>query len=165
MDFRRLVSEPCIYIKENNSKEITCIIAIYVDDILLAGKSKEIMYIKEQIKMYFNIKDIGDVDFVIGIKFEKCHDGYTIYQKQYIKDLLVKFKLTNSPSIKNLKPTDNYDLRKGTYDESLYGSAIGNLIYLAVCARPNIIFTVNKAARRSKNLKYTIDYSINFTKD
>jgi len=58
MDFRRLVSEPCIYIKENNSKEITCIIAIYVDDILLAGKSKEIMYIKEQIKMYFNIKDI-----------------------------------------------------------------------------------------------------------
>jgi len=98
MIFRRLVSEPCIYIKENNSKKIIRIISIYVDDLLFAGRAKEIMYVKEQIKMYFNIKDIGDVNFVIGIKFKKCHDGYIIHQKQYIKDLLVKFKLILCPS-------------------------------------------------------------------
>jgi len=100
-------SEPCFYIKENKSIEIIRIIAIYVDDILLTGKEKKTMYVKEQIKMYFNIKDIGDVNFIIGIKFEKCHDGYIIHQKQYIKDLLVKFKLTNSPLIKNLKHIEN----------------------------------------------------------
>ena len=50
MDFQRLVNEPCIYyIKENNSKEIICIIAIYVDDILLTGKAKEIMYVNKNI--------------------------------------------------------------------------------------------------------------------
>jgi hypothetical protein len=49
MDFRRLVNEPCIYIKENNSKEIICIIDIYVDDILLTGKAKEIMYVNKNI--------------------------------------------------------------------------------------------------------------------
>jgi len=27
--------------------------------------------VKEQIKTYFSIKDIGDVDFVEGINFEK----------------------------------------------------------------------------------------------
>ena len=75
MSFRRLTSEPCIYVKENNSNEIQCVIAVYVDDILLAGKEREIKYVKEQIKMHFNIKDIGDVDFIIGIKFEKCGDG------------------------------------------------------------------------------------------
>jgi len=54
---------------ENESKEILCSVADYVDDILLIGKEKEIIYVKEQIKVYFNIKDIGDIDFVIGIKF------------------------------------------------------------------------------------------------
>jgi len=49
MNFRRLTSEPCIYIKENNSKEIQCIVAVYVDDILLAGKEKENIHVKEQI--------------------------------------------------------------------------------------------------------------------
>jgi len=49
MDFRRLVNEPCIYIKENNSKEIIYIIDIYVDDILLTGKAKEIMYVNKNI--------------------------------------------------------------------------------------------------------------------
>jgi len=37
MKFRRPVSEPCVYVKENELKEIVCIIAVYVDDILLAG--------------------------------------------------------------------------------------------------------------------------------
>ena len=180
MNFRRLTSEPCIYIKENNSKEIQCIIAVYVDDILLAGKEKEIIYVKEQIKEYFNIKDIGEVDFIIGIKFEKCGDGYIIHQKHYIKDLLIKFKLVNSPPTKNLKPIEDLALRKERCDETLYRSAIGNLIYLAICTRPDIIFAVSKAARRNKNptledwanvqrifkyLKYTINYGIKFTKD
>ena len=41
MDFRRLISEPCLYIMENESKEVLCIVAVYVDDILLIGKQKK----------------------------------------------------------------------------------------------------------------------------
>jgi len=103
INFQRLTRKPCIYVKDNSLKEVQCIIAVYVDDILLAGKEREIIYVNEQIKMYFYIKDIGDVDFVIGIKFEKCHDGYILRQKQYIKDLFVIFKQTNSPPIKKFK--------------------------------------------------------------
>jgi len=84
-NFRVLTSESCIYIKENNSKEVQCIIAMYVDDIILSGKEREIKYVKEQIKIYYNIKDIGDVNFIIGIKFEKRSDEYIIHQKQYKK--------------------------------------------------------------------------------
>jgi len=47
MGFRRLISEPCLYIMEIESKEILCIVAVYVDDILLIGKEKEIIYVKE----------------------------------------------------------------------------------------------------------------------
>jgi len=44
---------------------------VYVDDILIVGKSKEINNTKNRIKNKFKIKEIGDVDFVIGIKFIK----------------------------------------------------------------------------------------------
>ena len=41
--------------------------SVYVDDILIAGTLTEINSVKESIKRKFNIKDIGDVEFVIGI--------------------------------------------------------------------------------------------------
>ncbi|KAG4082351.1 hypothetical protein H8356DRAFT_1342598 [Neocallimastix lanati (nom. inval.)] len=102
-----LVNEPCIYIKENNSKEIICIIDIYVDDILLT----------EHIKMYFNIKDKGDVDF-------------------------------------------NSELRKGTCDETLYRSEIGNLIFLAVCTRLDIIFCCQQRSKKKQESLTLEDYSV-----
>jgi len=47
MGFRRLISEPCLCITEIESKEVLCIVAVYVDDILLISKEKEIIYVKE----------------------------------------------------------------------------------------------------------------------
>jgi len=47
-----------------------------VDDIFISGKDNEITKIKDQIKQKFNIKEIGNVDFVIEIKFEKCKNRY-----------------------------------------------------------------------------------------
>jgi len=38
---------------------------VHVDDILIADKSKEINNTKNKIKNKFEIKEIGDVDFVI----------------------------------------------------------------------------------------------------
>jgi hypothetical protein len=37
MKFKRLISEPCIYIKQDNNGKIVCILLVYVDDILIAG--------------------------------------------------------------------------------------------------------------------------------
>jgi len=58
---------------------------VYVDDILILGKKNEILDVKDQIKIIYKIKDIGKVDFVIGIKFEKQKNGNILHQKGYIK--------------------------------------------------------------------------------
>ena len=100
-----------------------------MDDIVLAGNNKEIMNVKEHIKTFFHIKDIGNIDFVIGIKFEKCVDGYIMHQRQYIKDLINRFKLAESSPVKILKPVENIKLRRKLCDETLYGSAVGNILY------------------------------------
>ena len=33
-----MVSEPCIYVKNDKNKNVLCIVDIYVDNILIAGK-------------------------------------------------------------------------------------------------------------------------------
>jgi len=38
IEFRRMVSEPCIYVKNDKNKNVLCIVDIYVDNILIAGK-------------------------------------------------------------------------------------------------------------------------------
>ena len=73
---------------------------VYVDDILLTGKEKVIINNKEQIKINYNIKYIGEVNFVIGIKFEKQSDVYIIYQRGYLRELLNKLRLTNCTPVR-----------------------------------------------------------------
>jgi len=180
IDFRRLTSEPCVYVKENGAKDIVCILAVYVDDILLIGKENEIKNVKKQINTNFDIKDIGEVDFVIGIKFKKCTDGYIIHQKGYIKELLDKYKISQYTPVRNLKPTENKKLRNKSFDQTTYRSAIGNLLYLAVCTCPDIMFSVSRASRKNNNptledwsnllrifryLKATENYGIRFSKE
>ena len=53
INFNPLTSELCIYIRKNSYNKITCIIAVYIDDILLIGKENEVLKVKEQIKTNF----------------------------------------------------------------------------------------------------------------
>jgi len=64
--------------KKDRNNNITCILAIYVDDILIADKTKKINKIREEIKNKYELSDIGEIDFIIGIKFIKCNVGYIL---------------------------------------------------------------------------------------
>jgi len=63
MNFRRLVSEPYIYVKYHETKEIICIITVYIDNILIIGKNRDVLFVNNQIKEKYKIKDIGEVNF------------------------------------------------------------------------------------------------------
>eukprot|EP00833_Pecoramyces_ruminatium_P007550 jgi/Orpsp1_1/1181582/evm.model.c7180000077787.1 len=141
LNFKRLQSEPCVYVKRSKEGKILCILVINVDDILISENEPQIEITKRQIKRKFNIKEIGDVDFVIGIKFEKYENGYFLNQERYINDILNKYNIDNNKKIRTLKPLENEKLRKRKFDETVYRSAIGRLLYLAICTRPNILFS------------------------
>ena len=178
--FRRLLSEPCIYVKHSEDGKVNCMLSVYVDDKLIAGSNISIELNKNLIKDVFNIKEVGEVDFVIGIKFIKCKDGYILHQKGYIKELLRKFNINKCYPVRSPKPIEDYILRKRKFNETQYRGAIGNLLYLAISTRPDILFAVSKAARKNKNpteedwenvmrifkyLKGTINYGIKFSKN
>ena len=59
MGFIQSTSDPCIYI---SLKEETFVIAVYVDDIIPAGKTdKRIKEVKEALAKSFKVKDMGDL--------------------------------------------------------------------------------------------------------
>jgi hypothetical protein len=81
---RQLKSDMCIFVNTN------LIIAVYVDDICIASKNiKHIIEFKEAISLEFKIKDLGFVNFVLGIKIDIIKNGnWILHQKIYIDSLI-----------------------------------------------------------------------------
>jgi hypothetical protein len=152
--FKRLRSDPCLYTKQNKQGKIICIVTVYVDDILLTGEDKEIDTAKKLLNKEFNVTDIGLADIIIGIKFVKCGDGYLLHQKRYLDDILTKFNVDSFKPCSNTIPEKHNDLAQRKFDPTKYRQAIGSLLYLAICTRPDILFSVSRAARKSQDPNY-----------
>jgi len=112
--------------------------AVYVDDILIAGKEDEIKLTKTLLKENFEATDTGEVNFIIGIKFEKLKDGYLIHQKRYLNEIFEKFEIYKYKECANMIPIENEMLKKKSFNPTKYRQAIGSLLYLAICTRPDI---------------------------
>ena len=95
------------------------------------------------------MKDLNEVDTILGIKVEKHEKGYALNQTHYIEKILDKFKHLNikdvsTPVDSSVKMQEN----KGRIIAQLeYASAIGCLMYVTYCTRPDIAFAVNMMSR------------------
>jgi len=101
-----------MFVKFNDKKEIICMLSIYVDDILITGVDNEIEYTVKLLKEIYNVKDVGDADFIIGIKIDKIGNGYLLQQERYLIDVLDKFGLTYCRSSNNICPVKLIDENK-----------------------------------------------------
>jgi hypothetical protein len=84
----------CVYIYNDNDK--LTILSLYVDDILLTGNcSKMIQRTKNFLGAKFEMKDMGDVTYVLGIKISRNRALKLLYldQEKYIENILKRFKM------------------------------------------------------------------------
>ena len=71
MGFVQTSSDPCLYV---SSEGELFIIAVYVDDILLAGKSdKRTKEVKRALSAQFEVKDLGDLHYLLGVAVNQNH--------------------------------------------------------------------------------------------
>ena len=118
-------------------------------------RSLRIQEVKDALAMQFDIKDIGNLHYFLGIKVLQDDKSKSIWigQPLYINHLLKKFgmqdcKAVGTPvdvSTKLVKATNNDEI----IDQQLYQSAIGSLLYLSVSTRPDITYAVSTLARFS----------------
>lgn len=149
--FIQLISEPCIFYKSYNNV-ISCLIGIYVDDMIITGTNKEIKEFINNITKKFKISKCQPIKYILGITIERDGFIYYVHQRNYIDKLLEEYNITNIKKATTPCTGDNtISENKTPFDITTYKSVLGSLIYLAKNTRPDISFAVHKAARHCEN--------------
>ncbi|WKA00618.1 hypothetical protein VitviT2T_018956 [Vitis vinifera] len=155
------VMDQCIYLKVSGSK--VCFLVLYVDDILLATNDKGLLHeVKQFLSKNFDMKDMGEASYVIGIKIhrDRFKGILGLSQETYINKVLERFRMKNcSPSVSPIVKGDRFnldqcpknDLEREQMKNIPYASAVGSLMYAQVCTRPNIAFAVGMLGRYQSN--------------
>jgi hypothetical protein len=78
------------------TKKIGVIICLFIDDMLIFSTNMiEIVETKRYLTSIFKMKDLDEVNTILGIKVKKHSSGYALNQSHYIKKMLDKFKHLN----------------------------------------------------------------------
>jgi len=99
--FSQTPSDPCIYVRTDTEGEIL-IVAVYVDDIILACNSPAKMnVVKEQLSQKFEMKDLGALHHFLGVKIVQDMSAGTVWAGQpfYIEKILRNFGMHDSKPV------------------------------------------------------------------
>jgi len=159
--FTKLISDTCIYIKRYAN--LICILAIYVDDLIIAASTLTIMNeVKRLLKSKYIMKDLGPINVILG-----CHivqnvtlGTITMDQSFYCKNILKTYfpdglNSTEVPmastTILSVNDCPTTDADKEQMRKFPYRQAVGSLLWLASGTRPDISFVVSQVAKFNSN--------------
>jgi hypothetical protein len=152
LEFNRCNKDLCVYLYKSGNT--FAILAVHVDDMLMASNSKQkLAEIKQGLSKFFRVKDLGEVNFLLGIEVTRNRQiGLVeLSQQAYIKQLLKRFNLRDAKSAPTpLSPGIHLTQDDcPTTDEERkdmagvpYANLIGALMYAAIGTRPDIAFAV-----------------------
>lgn len=149
--FVSIASDPCIYIDQKNRRYL----ALYVDDGLVLGlDQKSCLSVIHELNKHFETKRVNGIEF-LGIEINQTKTGVHLSQQKYIKEMLKQFKMedcseaiTPLADFKMLFEKNNEPSFQGPYR-----SAIGSLLYAALCTRPDILYATILLSRFNENPK------------
>jgi hypothetical protein len=132
------------------TKSLTMYILIYVDDIIITSSQPvAIDDLLRSLTHDFAVKDLGTLNFFLGLEVISNPHGILLSQQRYIMDLLFRTKMSEAKPINTpMASTTNLSAFEGEPfpDHTLYRSTVGSLQYLAL-TQPDIAFTVNKLSQ------------------
>ena len=118
-----------------------------VDDLLLIAKTMEqIEQMKRSLSDTFKMKDLGQLQYCLGVNFNWSTNGVSLCQKQYLSRILEKYGMSEAntvstqmdPNVKLVKD----DKCSKKLDPIQYQSMVGSLLHAARATRPDITHAV-----------------------
>jgi hypothetical protein len=118
--------------------------------------------VKNTLKSEFEVMDLGDLHWLLGIQIKFGPKGLELSQTAYIDSILSGLCLQDyNPTIlpidqgTTLTRSNHEDVLK---DIKTYQSMIGSIIYLVTGTRPNLTFTISFLAQCSSapNKQYVV---------
>ncbi|GJV20747.1 retrotransposon protein, putative, ty1-copia subclass [Tanacetum coccineum] len=128
---------------------------LYVDDMLIACKSKvEIGSTKSLLKREFDMKELGEEKKILGMEIvrDRSRKILRVSQFGYVSKILNNFRIDNGKLVKmplgwhfklSLKDCPVRDCDVKRMSKVPYANAVGSLMYLMVCTRPDIAYAVS----------------------
>jgi len=158
INFSRSNYDSCVYLKKLSSEEFIYLL-FYVDYMLIvAPNMEEIVRLKEQLGLAFEMKDLGATKRILSMEISRDRPNRKLFlsQKEFAKKVICRFgmekaKIVSTPLATHFKllatPSPKSKHEKKYMENVSYSSAVGSLMYLMVCTRPNIAQAVSVVSR------------------
>ncbi|RVW39496.1 Retrovirus-related Pol polyprotein from transposon RE1 [Vitis vinifera] len=136
-------SDHTMFFKQSNDGRMTILI-VYVDDIILTGDDTgEVERLKKVLATEFEVKDLGQMRYFLGMEVARSRKGISISQRKYVLDLLTETGMLGcKPSDTPIKARNRMESDGKPVDREKYQRLVGRLIYLSH-TRPDIAFAVS----------------------
>ena len=121
------------------------ILLLYVDDMIITSHMQSIQDLKHFLGRQFEMKDLGPLNYFLGLEVSSSADGYYLTQAKYTFDLISQASITDS---KIVDTSIEYNCRLNSHDDkplsdaTIYKQLVGSLIYLTI-TRPNISYAIH----------------------
>ena len=97
----KIKNDSSLYIKKDKEGNI-CLIYLYVDDHIIKGGAYQLIaYIKSHMSQEFEMKDLGDPHYCLGIAFWRDYGKTLITQSKYVREILNIFQMTEYQVVSN----------------------------------------------------------------
>ncbi|GJZ02295.1 putative RNA-directed DNA polymerase [Tanacetum coccineum] len=148
LGFKGSKTDPSLFIYSRG--DTLLYILVYVDDIIVTGNNKgTIDNIICQLGSAFALKDLGPLNYFLGIEIVPHVSGILLSQKKYILELLQSVGLSNcNPVSSPMVTSSSLSLDDSTAFSNpvKYRQVVGSLQYVTL-SRPDIAFAVNKVCQ------------------
>lgn len=143
-------ADPCMY-RIGRGKNLL-MIAVYVDDIIVFRDVNALSNMKAFLLQEFETRDLGHINYCLGIQFIRDKGKIIMHQKRYIEDILSRFGMSECnpasiPMDPNVKLTLPEEISNPETDTLPYRELIGSLSYLATTTRPDVAFAVSSLSQ------------------
>ncbi|KAF6517721.1 hypothetical protein HZS61_003282 [Fusarium oxysporum f. sp. conglutinans] len=153
LGFKPLLSDMGVFVKGHT------FIAVYVDDLLIAGPSKdEIVAVKQALCNKFKMTDLGPCKYYLGMSVRRDRATRSIFLSQttYLEKVLRDFGMDQCAPNATPVSTSKFgepgpDYKAADKLKEWYAKAIGSLMYLMLGTRPDIAFAVSLCSRHLAN--------------
>lgn len=146
--FTQCVADTSLFVYSTSGS--TCYVLVYVDDIIITGSSSTFVAdLIRRLDSQFALKDLGTLNYFLGIQASFAPDGLHLTQQRYLLDLLHRTGLSQcKPLSSPVSPGRQLSRFAGVPmdDPLLYRSTVGALQYL-VLTRPDIAYAVSKVSQ------------------
>jgi hypothetical protein len=146
-------ADPCLFY--SNSDEHKLIIAVYVDDGLVAYQNEsDFESLIADLKTEFQVT-VSSASCFLGLQLEQMIDGsIAVKQEKYTKQILQRFDMIDCNKVDT--PMEKLSTEAEICDDNdamnyPYREAVGSLMYLAIGSRPDIMFAVSYASQKLEN--------------